>query len=54
MFARPRYVDDTDVPGFIDLGVATATEIAVHTFRNRFDIDGVAGALRQLEIGYHP
>jgi hypothetical protein len=26
----------------------------VHTFRNRFDIDGVAGALRQLEIGYHP
>jgi hypothetical protein len=50
MFARPRYVDDTDVPGFIDLGVATATEIAVHTFRNRFDIDGVAGAPRQLEI----
>lgn len=50
MFARPRYVDETDVPGFIDLGVATATKIAVHTFRNRFDIDAGANAERQLEI----
>ena len=49
MFARPRYVDDTDVPGFIDLGVATATEIAVHTFRNRFDIDAERERA-QLEI----
>ncbi len=37
MFARPVYVDDTDVPGSIDLGVATAIDVAVHRFRNRFD-----------------
>jgi hypothetical protein len=50
MFARPRYVDDTDVPGFVDLGVATATEIVVQRFKNRFDIDEVAGAPLQLEL----
>ncbi|WP_425003050.1 hypothetical protein [Mycolicibacterium sp. S3B2] len=37
MFTRPRYIDDTDVPGFIDLGVVTGTDVAVHRFRNRFD-----------------
>ncbi|ORM38086.1 hypothetical protein [Williamsia sp. 1135] len=37
MFARTHYIDDTDVPGFIDLGVATASDVAVHRFRNRFD-----------------
>jgi hypothetical protein len=47
MFARPRYIDDTDVPGFIDLGVATATDVAVHRFRNRFD---VAEARREMSI----
>jgi len=47
MFARPLYVDDTDVPGFIDLGVATATDIAVHRFRNRFDTEE---ARRELSI----
>ena len=38
MFAQPLYVDDTDVPGFIDLGGGAGTDIAVHTFRNRFDL----------------
>lgn len=38
MFARPLYVDDTDVPGFIDLGVVTTSDVAVHRFRNRFDV----------------
>ncbi|MCX2934446.1 hypothetical protein ORI20_29695 [Mycobacterium sp. CVI_P3] len=46
MFARPRYVDDTDVPGFVDLGVATATDVAVHRFRNRFDVAEVRRELR--------
>ncbi|WP_155725977.1 hypothetical protein [Mycobacterium avium] len=47
MFARPVYVDDTDVPNFIDLGVITATRVAVHRFRNRFD---AVEARRELSI----
>ena len=45
MFARPLYVDDTDVPGFVDLGVVTATTAAVHRFRNRFDVGEARRAL---------
>jgi hypothetical protein len=46
MFARPRYIDDSDVPGFVDLGLATSTGVAVHTFRNRYD-PGPDGANRR-------
>lgn len=46
MFARPRYIDDGDVPGFVDLGLATSNGFAVHTFRNRYD-PGPDGANRR-------
>jgi hypothetical protein len=50
MFTRPRYIDDSDLPGFVDLGVATTTDVAVHTFRNRYDPGPSGAERRQLSI----
>lgn len=37
MFVRPLYVDDGDIPGFLDLGVIAGSRLDVQRFRNRFD-----------------
>ncbi len=37
MFAHPIYIDDSAVPGFIQLGVITDTFVETGVFRNRFD-----------------
>lgn len=37
MFILSHYIDQTDVPGFLTLGVVTADGFAVDTFRNRYD-----------------
>ena len=50
MFARPRYIDDSDVPGFIDLGHATSNGVVVHTFRNRYDPGPGSAHRRDMSI----
>jgi hypothetical protein len=37
MLVRAHYVDDSDVPGLLDLGVVTGVRMHVATFRNRYD-----------------
>ena len=37
MFILPHYIDETDVPGFLNVGVVDAAGLAVDTFRNRYD-----------------
>jgi hypothetical protein len=37
MFVRAHYADDSDVPVFVDLGVASGAQVDVRRFRNRFD-----------------
>jgi hypothetical protein len=37
MFILPHYIDETDVPGFLNLGVVSASGLTVDTFRNRYD-----------------
>ena len=41
MFVRPLYVDGSDIPGFLDLGVIAGPHLEMQRFRNRFD--AVAG-----------
>jgi hypothetical protein len=37
MFILSHYIDETDVPGFLNLGVISAAGLTVDTFRNRYD-----------------
>lgn len=39
LFARPQYVDDSDIPAFVDLGVVDDQGCAVNRFRNRYDVE---------------
>jgi hypothetical protein len=36
VFIPAHYIDQTDVPGFLTLGVVTADSFALDTFRNRY------------------
>jgi hypothetical protein len=45
MFVRPHYVDDTDVPGLLDVGVVMGARLDTAVFRNRFDDLSIAGVL---------
>ena len=47
MFVRPLYVDDGDIPGFLDLGVMAGSRLDVQRFRNRFAAMGDAGLPRE-------
>ncbi len=48
MFAYPLYIDDTSVPGFIQLGLVTSAAQKTQIFRNRFDELAITGADRLL------
>lgn len=37
LFALPHYIDHSNTPEFLNLGVMTASEFHVDTFRNRYD-----------------
>lgn len=38
LFVRPHYVDDSDVPALLDLGVIDQRGTEIHRFRNRYDL----------------
>lgn len=48
MFAFPIYIDDTPVPGFVQLGLVTSAAQETQVFRNRFDELAITGADRLL------
>lgn len=37
MFVHPHYIDDSDVPGFLTLGLVVGDHLEVDRFRNRYD-----------------
>lgn len=38
LFVRPHYVDDSDIPALLDLGVIDGRGYEVYRFRNRYDL----------------
>lgn len=38
LFVRPHYVDDSDIPALLDLGVIDGSGYGVYRFRNRYDL----------------
>jgi len=37
LFAQPHYIDDSDIPGFLTLGLVAGARLELHRFRNRYD-----------------
>ncbi|MCX5045263.1 NERD domain-containing protein [Aldersonia sp. NBC_00410] len=49
-FVHPTYVDASDVPAFLALGVLGGDGLKVRVFRNRYDAAAIAPGTDELEI----
>lgn len=50
MFVHPTYIDVSDVPAFLAVGVLQGGDLTVQVFRNRFDLDSIAPGSDHLAI----
>jgi len=50
MFVHPTYIDASDVPAFLAVGVLRGRDLTVQVFRNRFDADSIAPGSDHLAI----
>lgn len=50
MFVHPTYIDASDVPAFLTVGVLRDNDLAVQIFRNRFDADAIEPGSDRLAI----
>jgi hypothetical protein len=50
MFVHPTYIDASDFPAFLAVGVLKGGDLTVQVFRNRFDADSIAPGSDHLAI----